>query len=80
MKIPYIESAKIIAQVMAQGSRKDGRDDSWRTKPKGYHRAKAIRHLINADMIERGLIPDDGEPHDDNALTRVSFLKCQEEP
>jgi len=73
MKYPYAEAFKIIAEIMEKGSDKDGADESWRTKPQGYHRMKAIRHLINADMIERSLILDDGEPHDENALTRIAM-------
>lgn len=64
----------VINKIVAKGSAKDGCDESWRDKSKKYHRMKAIRHLINAQMIEDGDIPDDGEPHDENGLTRSAML------
>jgi hypothetical protein len=63
----------VIDRVMRAGSPKDGCDESWRKKPNGFHRMKAIRHLINAQMIEDGLAPQDNESHDENALTRVAM-------
>jgi hypothetical protein len=78
MIFPSDIAHEAIELTMLAGSTKDGRDDSWLNKPKGYHRMKAIRHLINADMVERGLIASDGEPHDNNALTRIAMLISQE--
>jgi hypothetical protein len=77
MKHPAENGWQIIEDTIHKGSTKDGCDESWRSKPKGYHRMKAIRHLINAQMIEDGVILNDGEPHDENALTRIAMALAQ---
>lgn len=73
-KHPADVAFEIIEDVLFRGSAKDGANESWRDKGKAFHRAKAIRHLINAQMVESGIEECDGEPHDHNALTRIAMV------
>ncbi len=68
-----------VASTMAQGSAKDGTNDTWREKPKEYHLLKAIRHATTGLMIERGICPPDDDNHLANALTRLAMALAQDE-
>ena len=72
-KDPAHNAMIIIQEAMLMGSSKDGCNESWRDKPKKFHREKAIRHLLTAQMIEDGVIEPDGENHDHLGLTRASL-------
>jgi hypothetical protein len=63
---------------MAVGSSKDGRNDTWRDKPRRYHLLKAIRHSTTYLMIVEGVIEGDGENHLKLAITRLSMALTQE--
>lgn len=78
MKDPCVEACKVIVEIMKVGSSKDGRDDSWRRKPKSYHLQKAQNHARTAHLMETGLIPQDGEDHAHLALTRLAMAICIE--
>jgi len=62
-----------IENVMFAGSKKEGRSDSWRHRPRIYHILKGIRHATTALMIEQGVIEPDGENHLELALTRLAM-------
>lgn len=78
MKHPADVSFNIIEDVLFRGSAKDGKNETWRDKPKRFHRQKAIRHLLQAQMIEDGIYPPDGENHDELGLTRAAMLNTLE--
>ncbi len=80
MTKPSYLAQHTIETIMSFGSAKDGCDDSWKHKPDGYHRLKAIRHLITAEMIAQGHIPDDGDLHEENALTRTAMEIANRKP
>jgi hypothetical protein len=75
---PKYAAFQAVAQVMALGSSKDGRDDSWRNKPRRYHLLKAIRHATTYLMIQEGVIEGDGEHHLKLAITRLAMGLAQE--
>lgn len=62
-----------IQEIMFKGSAKDGRDSSWRDKPRIFYLTKGIRHGMTALMIELGVTPDDGEDHIGQAITRFAM-------
>jgi hypothetical protein len=80
MKHPAALAAETILSVLAQGSAKDGRDESWREKDLMFHLSKAQAHL--ATHIKHLYDPRgrDQENHLHTALTRLAMALCLEEP
>lgn len=76
MKQPAVEAANAIIEVMIVGSRKDGCDESWRSKPVYYHLGKGIRHATTALMIQLGVADSDDEDHLKLAVTRMAMAMC----
>ena len=70
---------QVITQVMLRGSAKEGSDDSWRSKPDGYHLHKALRHAITFKMIRDGHQTGDDEKHLWLAITRMAMALAQAE-
>ena len=68
-----------IIDVMSEGSAKDGRDDSWKDKPKDYHLDRALRHIVTYKLIRDGNQPPDGDHHLRLALTRLSMALYQDD-
>lgn len=75
---PRYAAFQAIASVMAIGSVKDGRDESWRDKPQYFHLTKAIRHATTHLMQRMGVIEPDGENHLKLAITRLAMALTQE--
>jgi hypothetical protein len=75
---PRYAAYQAVAQVMSIGSARDGRDESWRNKPRRYHLLKAIRHATTYLMIQEGVTEGDGEHHLKLALTRLAMSLTQE--
>jgi hypothetical protein len=70
---PKYAAFQAVAEVMALGSSKDGKDDSWREKPINYHLDRGIRHAITYKLIAEGNQILDGEDHLKLAITRLPF-------
>ena len=75
---PKYAAFQAVAEVMAIGSDKDGRDESWRKNPQFYHLTKAIRHATTHLMQKLGVVEGDGENHLKLAITRLAFALAQE--
>ncbi len=75
---PRYAAFAAIASVMAIGSGKDGRDDSWRQKPGFYHLTKGVRHAMTHLMQKMGVTEADGEDHLKLAICRLSMALAQE--
>jgi hypothetical protein len=74
---PGHEARRIVESVMLTGSKKDGRDSTWRKKGKIFHLMKAVTHAGTALAIELGVKKPDGENHAELALTRLAMaLSC----
>jgi hypothetical protein len=80
MTDPKYAAFQAVAETMARGSDKDGRDESWREKDAMYHLSKAQAHL--ATHIKHRFDPrgKDDENHLRLALTRLAMALAQEEP
>lgn len=68
-----------VAAVMAVGSSKDGKNESWRDKPASFHLTKALRHATTHLMQREGHAEPDGENHLMLALTRLAMALTIEE-
>jgi hypothetical protein len=75
---PRYAAFQAIAEVMAIGSGKDGRNESWRQKPQFFHLTKAIRHATTHLMQKMGVAENDGEDHLKLAICRLSMALAQE--
>jgi hypothetical protein len=78
MTDPRYAAFQAVAEIMAVGSQKDGRDDSWRDKPQFYHLTKAVRHATTHLMQKMGVTERDGENHLKLAITRLAMALSQE--
>jgi hypothetical protein len=78
MTDPRYAAFQAVAEVMAIGSEKDGRDESWRDKPQFFHLTKGIRHATTHLMQKMGVVEPDGEDHLKLAITRLAMGLTQE--
>jgi len=78
MDDPRYAAFQTVAQVMALGSSKDGRNESWREKDVMYHLTKAQAHLATHIKNLHDPRGQDGENHLYLALTRLAMALTQE--
>jgi len=70
-------AARIILEVMNQGSGKDGRSDDWLHKSPMFHLSKANSHLTTHINHLHDPRNKDEEQHLELALTRIAMRLAQ---
>lgn len=67
-----LRAFNIILEIMAEGSEKDGANDTWLDVPPRFHSDKSIRHQITGQL-------ENNPKHLEYALVRSAMEICQQE-